>query len=279
MVVQAQAVHASFLSLSKLAALTYYRRGLVAGRPDDEGTSRTCVPQPAHWPLPVLPCSTVEPNVCLSRTRSSTSSTTCGSNSWRMWCIGYGHLTVSVLVCARACCDLPPPDRPLFLPMQMKSEDANKDMFVEPQPPPRAPVRLHRQPSGTSVQDDRSVVDVPVTPATPNGGGRRALWCETQEVQRSGLLGKSWWPGQGCLCGRVNLVLHSNPPFHHLPRPTQHVRECAAGSQVRSPELRGVLPPFVGHAGPPSGCHGRPAGSVLDRGPRTGCRHQVHGLG
>ncbi|KAJ1527245.1 hypothetical protein ONE63_008770 [Megalurothrips usitatus] len=45
-----------------------------------------------------------------------------------------------------------------------------------------------RDPVREDLDVDLGVLDVPVTPATPNGGGRRALWCETMEVQRSGLL-------------------------------------------------------------------------------------------
>ena len=44
--------------------------------------------------------------------------------------------------------------------------------------------------SNPLVKGDPGLLDVPVTPATPNGGGRRALWCETREVQQSGLLGE-----------------------------------------------------------------------------------------
>ncbi|XP_034243458.1 rho guanine nucleotide exchange factor 15-like [Thrips palmi] len=101
------------------------------------------------------------------------------------------------LVCSVADCDMDTGDDDVFEPPapqghngdghgdQVKTKEPPTDMFGEPQPPPRAG-RLQRQ---HSVKDkDLRDLSVPVTPATPNGGGRRALWCETQEVQRSGLL-------------------------------------------------------------------------------------------
>ncbi|KAK3915320.1 Rho guanine nucleotide exchange factor 15 [Frankliniella fusca] len=105
------------------------------------------------------------------------------------------------LICSAADGDLDGAD-------DMDVDDDDDDVFVKPDPPPfrtdRGEVKEKNaaldegrdafdEDSGQfertpSVREDLGVLDIPVTPATPNGGGRRALWCETQEVQRSGLL-------------------------------------------------------------------------------------------
>ncbi|XP_026285778.1 uncharacterized protein LOC113211581 isoform X2 [Frankliniella occidentalis] len=107
------------------------------------------------------------------------------------------------LICSAADCDLAGDN--------MEQDDDDDEVFVKPDVPPlrreahevkeKNAVQEERRDDDTfdedsgrfegrapSAREDLGVLDIPVTPATPNGGGRRALWCETQEVQRSGLL-------------------------------------------------------------------------------------------